>query len=723
MTVHEVAPLLQASLATGVLVLVLVKGGFSLPSVRWFALFIVGQMLWGMAVFGLRSSSDLEWALRWERLTPAAVSLTVVSFYYFSKFMVRSPWPRWMTILAIAHLLTSLASIPTPFLVLGVEVAGYGNTAVWAIGLIPWTLPVYLMLGYAIATLYKGFKLAGSYTERNRLLLLLIAAFVSAMGSLLDVAPVLGLDVPPATSWTNSLFFVLAGIAILRYNLLDIQLVLQHRISYLLRSGANIAVLAVGVPVFMWIGAPLWIVILLSFGLVMLAEPAWRLLDSSLRARLEKDLRGELQTLLTLGTAQTGANTLQVADTVLKLLHKIVHPNHCAVLLLDNGHARPLLSHGYDEQPDQPLAPNHPLTQWLTSEPLPVFHSELSVEPQFQTMTSQNHAAVSALNATIYVPMMGRDTLEGILAVGAKAGGAIYSWQEIEFLRALGQQGALLLEGIRLTEADRIQRENMEHIKEIQRYMVQARDEERLSLATEIHAEPIQMVVGSVVRINLIRDYLNTKPDLVRQQLDHVLGTLTRAEDSLRRIMRGVFPSLLQDLGLLTALEALCQDLQGSGLAMTEVHLNMEVKGVPEDWSPPLAVGVVIYRFIQEGLRNILDHAAATSARVTVEYGPENVVLDVVDNGEGIDAKRVVDRRKEGHVGLLGLEERLGALGGSITLNNVPGGGARLAGDFPHQAPTPDPEARWAIQYDFTPLAGEETDIQLAGKAGVRGKH
>ena len=112
----------------------------------------------------------------------------------------------------------------------------------------------------------------------------------------------------------------------------------------------------------------------------------------------------------------------------------------------------------------------------------------------------------------------------------------------------------------------------------------------------------------------------------------------------------------------------------------------------------------------------------ATEARVTVGYGPEYVAFDVVDNGEGIDAKRVATRRKEGHVGLLGLEERLGALGGSITLNNVPGGGARLAGEFPHQAPSPDPESRWAIQYDFTPLAGAETDIQLAGKAGVRGK-
>ena len=720
MTVHEVAPLILASLATGVLVLVLVKGGLSRPSVRWFALFIIGQMLWGMAVFGLRSSSDLDWALRWERLTPAAVSLTVVSFYYFSRLMTRAPWPNWMTILAVAHFCASLASIPTPYLVKDVEVVAYGNTAVWASGLIPWTLPVYLMLGFSLATLYRGFRLAGSYTEKNRLLLLLIAASVSVMGSFLDVAPVLGLDVPPATSWTNSLFFVLAGLAILRFHLLDIQVALQHRVSYILRSSANIVLLAVTIPVFLWAGLPAWAVAFLAIALVLAAEPVWRRLDNSLRARLEKDLRGELQTLLTLGTGQTGASTLQVADTVLKLLHRVIHPTHSALLLLEEGYARPLVSQGYDVAPEELLAPNHPLIHWLADQPTPAFHSELIVEPQFQTMISQSLEALSALDATIYVPMPGREKLESILAVGSKAGHAIYSWQEIEFLRALGQQGALLLEGIRLTEADRVQRESMEHIREIQRYMVQARDEERLSLATEIHAEPIQMVVGSVVRINLIRDSLLTRPDLSQQQLEHVLASLNRADESLRRIMRGVFPSLLQDLGLLTALEALCQDLQGSGLAMTQVHLEMEVKGVPADWNPPLAVGLVIYRFIQEGLRNVLDHAGATEARVTAEYGSETASIDVIDNGRGIDPQRIVTRRQEGHVGLLGLEERLGALGGSITLDNMPGGGARLYGEFPHQAPTPDPDAQWSIKYDFTPLPLDETSAELSGKVAAR---
>ncbi|MFQ5880327.1 MAG: hypothetical protein ACE5IZ_09170, partial [Dehalococcoidia bacterium] len=92
----------------------------------------------------------------------------------------------------------------------------------------------------------------------------------------------------------------------------------------------------------------------------------------------------------------------------------------------------------------------------------------------------------------------------------------------------------------------------------------------------------------------------------------------------------------------------------------------------------------------------------------------------VVDNGRGIDPEHVVNRRKEGHVGLLGLEERLGSLGGSITLDNRPGGGARLWGEFPHQAASPDPEARWSIRYDFAPMAHDQASAQLTGKAGSR---
>ena len=704
MTIHEVAPLIQGFLAAGFLVLVLAKGGLSLSLTRWFALFIVGQMLWGLAVFGLRGSSDLELALRWERFAPAAVSLTVISFYYFSRAMVRVSSSRWMTILATAHLLTSVVSIPTSYLVESVEVVSYGNTAIWASGFLFWAIPLYVILGMSLATLYRGFRSAPSYTERNRLLLLIIAASFSVLGSLLDVAPAVGLDIPPATSWSNSLFFILASVAILRYRLLDIQVAFQHRLSYLVRSSANVPLLAATVLLFWWLGLPLWSMVLLALGLLLVAEPAWRRLDTLVRTRLEKELRGELQILLTLGVGQTGASSLQIADTVVTLLHRVIHPTHATLLLLQDGYALPLVSQGCDTAPKDPLPASHPLIQWLSNQPVPVFHTDLMVEPQFQSMNRQSLEALSALGADIYVPLAARESLEGLLVVGPKPRQAIYSWQDIEFLRALGQQGALLLESIRLSEADRAQRERMEHMREIQRYMVQARDEERRSLATEIHDEPIQMLVGSVVRLNLIRDSLITRPDLSQQQLEHVITSLGRAEKSLRHIMTGVFPSLLQDLGLLAALEALCQDLETSGLTTTQVHLTISVKGVSSDWSPPLAEGLVIYRFIQEGLRNVLAHAGATHVWATAEYGAEAATLELIDNGRGIDSERAMSRRQEGHVGLLGLEERLGALRGSMSLDNRPEGGARLSGQFPHQSPSPDPEAQWSFAYTFTPL-------------------
>ncbi|MFQ5875109.1 MAG: histidine kinase N-terminal 7TM domain-containing protein, partial [Dehalococcoidia bacterium] len=381
MTVHEVAPLIQGSLGAGLLLLVLAKGGLSRSLSRWFVLFIVGEMLWGLAVFGLRASDDLDWALRWERFTPAAVSLTVISFYYFTRIMVRVPWPRWLTILAVTHFLASLASIPTSYLVEDVEVVSYGNTAVWGSGLIPWTLPVYLLLILSISTLYRGYRTAPSYTERNRLLLLVIAASISALGSLMDVAPVLGLDVPPATSWTNSIFFVLAAVAILRYNLLDIQVALQRRFSYVARSSANVALLAAGVLVFWLADLPVWSMAVFALALLLVAEPVWRKLDAVLRARLEKDLRSELQTLLNLGSGQTGANTLQVADTIVKLLDRVIHPAHSVLLIIQDGSAKPLVSQGYVIPPKEPLPANHLLIHWINNQTAPVFHDDLMVEP------------------------------------------------------------------------------------------------------------------------------------------------------------------------------------------------------------------------------------------------------------------------------------------------------------------------------------------------------
>ena len=714
MTIHEISPLIQASLGAGLLVLVLVKGGLSRSLTRWFVLFVIGQILWGLAVFGLRGNADLDWALRWERLAPAAVSLTVFSFYFFSAVMVRVSWPRWTVILATAHLLATLASIPTPYLVARVEVASYGNTAVWGVGLLPWTVPVYLITGFAIATLYRGYRSAPSYTEKNRLFLLLIAVAISLVGSLLDVAPALGIDVPPATSWTNSLFFVLAAVAILRFQLLDLQVALQHRVSYLLRSNANLGLVAIGVLIFWLVGLPVWSMVVLAIGLLLIAEPGWRRLDTLLRAQLEKDLASELQALLTLGAGQTGANTAQVTDTVFKVVQRVIRPSHMAMLLLEGDSARVLFSKGYVAEPNKTLSVSHPLVQWLRKEPGPAFHNDLMVEPQFQTMTRQNLKVLSGLDATVYVPFASHESLEAFLALGPKARDEIYSWQELEFLQALGQQAALLLESNRLLETERDQAERMEHMREIQRYMIEARDDERRSLAAEIHDDPIQMLVGSLVRISLIQEHLTTRPELSLQQLEKVTENLRHAEKSMRRIMSGVFPALLQDLGLLTAIEALCQDLQDSGLTPVPTHISVQVKGVASGWEPPLPVGLVIYRFVQEGLRNMLAHSGATEAKVTVDYKQDSGTVEVLDNGTGIDWDRVTTRRQGGHVGLLALEERLGSIGGSMNLSGGPKGGARLFCQFPHQSPSPDPEARWSFEYEVTPLSVVETQAEEA---------
>lgn len=720
MTLFQIAPLIQAGLAIGVLALLVIKGSLSRASTRWFTLFVLGQMLWGLAVFGLRGSNNLAWALLWERFTPAAVSLTAISFYYFSKALARVRTPRWMTILTGAHILFSLASIPTPFVVEAVEVAGYGNTAIWGLGLIPWTMPIYLMMVLSLATLYHGFRSASTYTERNRLFLIIIAASVSVLGSLLDVAPVVGFDVPPATSWTNSLFFILAGVAILRYQLLDIQVTLQHRIAYLVRSlvillVGSLAVLLVGL-----LGFPPWSRVPIAFILLLVAEPIWRKIDILLRSHLEKDLLSELQTLLTLETGRGTTSVQQIAETVTKLVQSVIRPSHCTFLALQDDYFRPIASLGQSVAPDSLIPRSHPLFYWLRSQPEPAFHQDLVVEPWYQSTAPQTLEPVTSLNAAIYVPLIERDITEGLLVVGPKVGSSIYSWQETAFLAAVGRQTALLLESIRLAQADQFHRDEMMRFQEMQRFMVEAREAERRTLASDIHDEPVQLLVGSLVRLNLIRDFMTSRPELVQQQIAHVTQSIALAEQSLRRIMRGVFPSLLQDLGLLAALEALCQDLGNSRFAKTPAHLSMTISGVPRSWNPPLSAGLIIYRFIQEGLRNALTHSGSPQIFITVQYGTENVTMEVQDNGRGINPERAASRRQEGHVGLLGLEERVGAVGGNMAIVNRPEGGARLWGEFPHQSPTPDPQAQWVFEYDFLPSSldaapGEEPVESHAG--------
>jgi PAS domain S-box-containing protein len=196
-----------------------------------------------------------------------------------------------------------------------------------------------------------------------------------------------------------------------------------------------------------------------------------------------------------------------------------------------------------------------------------------------------------------------------------------------------------------------------------------AREEESRRIARALHDEVGQMTTSIHLGLAEIGAEL---PGADRRRLETVHGLLDALEERLRRLSHELRPTILDDLGLRPALEFLTEGFE----ARTGISSSVEgsTKGRLE---PP--VETAVYRIVQEALTNIARHAAATHASIRLSRQPKALRCSIRDDGVGMPIDLVTDgpSGRRG-LGLLGIRERLDALGGKFELRSRPGGGTEL---------------------------------------------
>jgi signal transduction histidine kinase len=249
----------------------------------------------------------------------------------------------------------------------------------------------------------------------------------------------------------------------------------------------------------------------------------------------------------------------------------------------------------------------------------------------------------------LLVPMMHRGAAIGVLAAfdhGTQ--GEEFSADDEQLLRAFAQSAANAVAMKRSVEADRL------------RSAIAAADAERARWARELHDETLQVLGGLRVLLaaTLGRGDAGKKDAAIRQAVQDIELEIA----NLREIIADLRPSLLDDLGLLPAIEALLDRRRDDTLEIeSELRLRDYDRG-PE-LSPELET--TIYRLVQEALTNVVKHARASRVRVSVGSEGREVVVEVRDDGKGFDASA----RSEGF-GLAGMRERVGLAGGTFSLES-----------------------------------------------------
>lgn len=195
----------------------------------------------------------------------------------------------------------------------------------------------------------------------------------------------------------------------------------------------------------------------------------------------------------------------------------------------------------------------------------------------------------------------------------------------------------------------------------------EAQEKERKRLSRELHDDTLQSLATAITEIGMVTSNENLSG--AGDRLLRVQEILSSTMSSVRRFCRDLRPSLLDDLGLIDAIEWLVSDLQ----TRSGIVVDLEVHGPRQRLDERLELP--IFRVVQEALHNVEHHAKATQVNVDINFNSGNLVVSVADNGQGMSP---LGPPTETGLGLRGMDERTKLLKGSLIIESNPGRGTKI---------------------------------------------
>ena len=208
--------------------------------------------------------------------------------------------------------------------------------------------------------------------------------------------------------------------------------------------------------------------------------------------------------------------------------------------------------------------------------------------------------------------------------------------------------------------------------------ITRAQEEERMRIARELHDDTTQELVTLSRQLDTFSDGSEQLPEQARKRLDELQSRIDTIIKGVRRFSQDLRPSVLDDLGLVPALEMIADDLRERYGIATKV----KVTGKQRRLSPEKEL--LLFRITQEALRNVWRHSQASAASITAEFGSGKIKITVQDNGRGFQLPaRLGDLASAGKLGLAGMYERTQLVGGKLELQSTPGKGTTLTIEVP----------------------------------------
>lgn len=218
-----------------------------------------------------------------------------------------------------------------------------------------------------------------------------------------------------------------------------------------------------------------------------------------------------------------------------------------------------------------------------------------------------------------------------------------------------------------------------EQLRHLSHQILSVQEEERKRISRELHDEVVQTLTGINVQLSNLKASAAINSKDLQRRITSTQRLVEKSVAIVHRFARDLRPTLLDDLGLIPALDSFVKDFT------RRTAIRVRFTAFP---SAPIdrlenAKRTVFYRVAQEALTNVARHAQADLITVSVRTVDRAIVLEVVDDGQGFTPAAVLLAKPDNRLGVLGMRERVQMVGGEFTLKSIPGQGTTVRAEIP----------------------------------------
>lgn len=396
-------------------------------------------------------------------------------------------------------------------------------------------------------------------------------------------------------------------------------------------------------------------------------------------ARLFQAQQEARQTAETLRAANaTLSETLDlptVLETLLNYADELIGFDKALVLLAHRGERLRIEAwRGFEEADFRRLLlslDDFPAFRRLFEERTCIVVANAGDDPEWTTLEEEPHTDAGWL----VVPLVAGDRTIGAVALMRREPHA-YNERHITPAEGLAAQATIAIQNARLfAQVQTDQR----RLRQLNRKVVKAQEEERQRVSRELHDEAGQALTALKINLEMIRNRWTDMPPSAKQQMEEAIAMTDQTMEQIRLLAHNLRPPILEAFGLTPSLEGLVRDFG----RRTDLEIDFQGNSIPK---LPEAVTISLYRFVQEALTNVARHAAAENVNVELRTGGDNITVAVTDDGTGFNVEETMAaaQQRDG-IGLMGMQDRIELLNGWVEIESTPGQGTRAAAHVPYQ--------------------------------------